>query len=70
MTKTTKNLEPSERKSEGEQMNGETNPCIMQDVKHEEQDAVEWDNDEHLGAGWYGKGYAKLKKARKRRKLK
>ena len=53
-----------------EQTNGETKPTLLQDVKHEEQDEVEWDNGEHLGAGWYGKGCAKLKKPRKRRKLK
>ena len=69
-TKTTKNLEPSDRKDESEQTNGEIGPCLLPDVKHEVQDAVEWDNEEHLGAGWYGKGYAKLKKPRKRRKLK
>ncbi|XP_028415928.1 NAD-dependent protein deacetylase sirtuin-7-like [Dendronephthya gigantea] len=69
-TKTTKNFEVLLESRANEHLNGETNPCSIQDVKHLEQDAVEWDNREHLGAGWYGKGYAKLKKPRKRRKLK
>ncbi|CAB4020090.1 NAD-dependent deacetylase sirtuin-7 [Paramuricea clavata] len=65
-TKTTKNMEPRN----SEQTNGEAKHASLQDVKREEQDGVEWDNGEHLGAGWYGKGCAKLKKPRKRRKLK
>lgn len=68
-TKTTKNFEVLKR-GENEHLNGETKPCSVQDVKHLEDDTVEWDSREHLGAGWYGKGYAKLKKPRKRRKLK
>ena len=69
-TKTTKNFEPFERRNGSELTNGETKPCVMQDVRHAENDTVKWDNVEHFGAGWYGKGYNKLKKPRKRRKLK
>ena len=71
-TKSTKNLELEaallvkqiESKEEKEKL------CLANNTEGDVDEMEGWVDNGLLGAGWYGKGCAKLKKTKKRRKLK
>lgn len=70
-TKTTKDLKPvgnGLKPNNIEQNHGDTKDFI--DAVKEETLEKETCHKEILGPGWYGKGCAKMKKPKKRRKLK